>query len=375
MLIVFPIRSVSLLWGWTCLEKDLDPYLPLAPRERPFNSSLERNINAPFLSVIAGVLFVSCGFEPMMVLVSVAVLRCLLAADGGARESFCSVRNTIGFDRAGCGSGCVLPAREVATDTQGKDHPSLATGTAGKTFAGLRQLMLHVAYQSARTADIPVYTAVAIVTFARENVGVTPMLDIAGSSPARDIIPAVRCFEVKDLEVVTMNIVCCGGAQARGRRKGEVVWLTVSTLHAAFQDFKEKAEAQQEEQAQAYRVYALGRVWILVCRRAWMAGYEHGVAGTPLSATEAYNPEAARTSYLDAVRALEDADLPLVNLLKSKKDAGRDEVLGLTLSGTTWVGETSTSAAPISVEDFDEEDTDEALGSVVAIPKFEAFRF
>ncbi|GKF45947.1 hypothetical protein Tco_0135749 [Tanacetum coccineum] len=173
------------------------------------------------------------------------------------------------------------------------------------------------------------------------------------------------------------------------------------------------------------------------------AGYEHGVAGTPLSAVEAYNLEAARTSYLDAVRALEDVDFPLVNLLKSKKDAGMDEVLDCfildgpladlhlqpcleqlsvpihhsddkaivretslsfsllnvhssaegakkhvaalrqlmmkivsnPLSSQTWVGETSTSAAPVSVEDFDEEDTDEALGSVVSIPKFEACHF
>ncbi|GJS17405.1 hypothetical protein Tco_0411877 [Tanacetum coccineum] len=278
----------------------------------------------------------------------------------------------------------------------------------------------------------------------------------------------------------------------------------VSTLHTAFQEFKDKAEAQQEEQAQvlynrvveleahvmdmsgslegefypAYLTTLAGRRWFLTHRiqlamlkclksleyqsimghalgramdfdmqEGLEAGYEHGVAGTQLFAVEAYNPEAARTSYFDAVRALEDVDFPLVNLLKSKKDAGMDEVLdcfildgpladlpeaahlqpcleqlsvpihhsddkaivGETslsfallnvhsrvegakkhaaalrqlmmeivsnpLSSQTWVGETSTSAAPLSVEDFDEEDTDEALGSVVAIPKFEACRF
>ncbi|GKA77782.1 hypothetical protein Tco_0784319, partial [Tanacetum coccineum] len=278
----------------------------------------------------------------------------------------------------------------------------------------------------------------------------------------------------------------------------------VSTLHVAFQDFKEKAEAQQEEQAQvlynrvaeleahvmdifgllegelypAYLTTLAGRRWflthgiqlaVLKCfkspeyqgilghalgramnfgmQEGLEAGYEHGVVGTHLSAVEAYNPEAARTSYLDAVRALEDVDFPLVNFLKSKKDAGMDEVLdcfildgpladlpeaahlqpcleqlsvpihhsddkaivGETslsfallnvhsrakgakkhavalrqlmmeivsnpLSSRTWVGKTSTSAAPLSVKDFDEEDTDEALGSVVAIPKFEACRF
>ncbi|GKG11471.1 hypothetical protein Tco_0342871, partial [Tanacetum coccineum] len=158
----------------------------------------------------------------------------------------------------------------------------------------------------------------------------------------------------------------------------------VSTLHTAFQDFKEKVEAQQEEQAQvlynhvaeleahvmdvsgrlegelypAYLTtlaerrwflthgiqlvvlkcfkspeyqgilgYALGRVLDFDMQEGLEAGYEHGVAGTPLFAVEAYNPEAARTSYFDAVRALEDVDFPLVNFLKSKKDAGMDEVI------------------------------------------------
>ncbi|GKG21229.1 hypothetical protein Tco_0383824, partial [Tanacetum coccineum] len=144
----------------------------------------------------------------------------------------------------------------------------------------------------------------------------------------------------------------------------------VSTLHTAFHDFKEKAEAHQEEQAQVLynRVAELeahvidvsghlegnfipptsaGRRWflthgiqlaILKCLKSpeyqsilghalghavdfgmqegLEAGYEHGVVGTQLSAVEAYNPEAARTSYFDAVRALEDVDFPLVNLLK-----------------------------------------------------------
>ncbi|GJX29693.1 hypothetical protein Tco_0237772 [Tanacetum coccineum] len=54
---------------------------------------------------------------------------------------------------------------------------------------------------------------------------------------------------------------------------------------------------------------------------------KHGIAGTPLFAVVAYNPETAENYYLDAVRALEEADFPLVHLLKSKKDSGMDEVL------------------------------------------------
>ncbi|GJV21756.1 hypothetical protein Tco_1370776 [Tanacetum coccineum] len=131
-----------------------------------------------------------------------------------------------------------------------------------------------------------------------------------------------------------------------------------------------------------------------------------------LSVVDAYNPEAAKANYIDAVKALEGVDFPLVNLLKSKKDAGMDEVMDCflldgpaadlpkamhiqpraegakehvaalrklmidivsnPLSSQTWVGEASTSAAPLSAEDYQEKDTDEALGSVVVIPQLEA---
>ncbi|GJS58594.1 hypothetical protein Tco_0653378, partial [Tanacetum coccineum] len=85
-----------------------------------------------------------------------------------------------------------LPAKKLR-----KDHPSFATGTGGKTLAGLRQLMLtsplvskpsfqadiqaHV-IQSARIKDVLVYTAAATVTSAWENVDVTPTSDVARSS-------------------------------------------------------------------------------------------------------------------------------------------------------------------------------------------------
>ncbi|GJV70449.1 hypothetical protein Tco_1490444 [Tanacetum coccineum] len=73
--------------------------------------------------------------------------------------------------------------------------------------------------------------------------------------------------------------------------------------------------------------HALGRAVDYGMQEGLAAGHEHGVAGTPLSAVMAYNPEAAEAHYLDAVRALEEADFPLVQLLKSKKDSGIDEVL------------------------------------------------
>ncbi|GJT42434.1 hypothetical protein Tco_0951149, partial [Tanacetum coccineum] len=247
----------------------------------------------------------------------------------------------------------------------------------------------------------------------------------------------------------------------------------VSSLLAGFQDYKEKMEIQQEEQAQelynrvadleahvmdvsgllegefypAYLTTLAGRRWLLTHRiqlallkclkspeyqgilghaLGWAvdfgmqegleAGYKHGTAGRNLSAVDAYNPEAAKASYINAVKALKDVDFPLVNLLKSKKDDGMDElsipiyhagdktiveetslsfalmnvhakkhvaalrqlmmeIVSAPLSSQTWVGEASTSAAPLSIEDYDEEDTDEALGSVVALPKLETQMF
>ncbi|GJW32085.1 gypsy type transposase [Tanacetum coccineum] len=158
----------------------------------------------------------------------------------------------------------------------------------------------------------------------------------------------------------------------------------VSILRSAFRDFKDKMEAQQEAQAQelynrvadleahvmdvsgrlegefypAYLTALAGRRWLLThgvelamikclkspeyqgilghalgravdygMQEGLAAGHEHGVAGTSLSAVMAYNPETAEGDYLDAVRALEEANFPLVRLLKSKKDSGMDEVL------------------------------------------------
>ncbi|GJW03538.1 hypothetical protein Tco_1562394 [Tanacetum coccineum] len=73
--------------------------------------------------------------------------------------------------------------------------------------------------------------------------------------------------------------------------------------------------------------HALGRAVDYGMQEGLAAGHEHGVVGTSLSAVMAYNPETTEGDYLDAVRALEEADFPLVRLLKSKKDSGMDEVL------------------------------------------------
>ncbi|GJW99751.1 hypothetical protein Tco_0183665 [Tanacetum coccineum] len=151
--------------------------------------------------------------------------------------------------------------------------------------------------------------------------------------------------------------------------------------------------------------HALGRVMDYGMQEGLAARHEHGVAGTPLSVVMAYNPEAAEAHYLDAIRALEEADFPLVQLLKSKKDYGMTvvgetslsfallnvhtraegarkhaaalrqlmvDIISHPLSSQNLIGEASTSAATFFVEDLD---TDEDLGSVVCMPQFEDLRF
>ncbi|GKB59401.1 hypothetical protein Tco_0915587, partial [Tanacetum coccineum] len=86
-----------------------------------------------------------------------------------------------------------LPAKRLRVD-----HPSLASGTGGKTLASLRRtipegsLLLgpsspadvhtQVTVQSSRVADVPVYTTVDTVTSSRVKTLVVPTSDVGGSS-------------------------------------------------------------------------------------------------------------------------------------------------------------------------------------------------
>ncbi|GJR85233.1 hypothetical protein Tco_0209244 [Tanacetum coccineum] len=333
--------------------------------------------------------------------------------------------------------------------------------------------------KSALTAEVSVLK----VTIAQKDHDIS-LLDSHATSLASGLENAkVACTEAGD-KIISLT-------SERDRLISEV-----SSLHAGFQDFKKKMEVQQEEQAQelynrvaeleahvmdvsgrlegefypTYLTTLAGRRWLLAhgvqlallkCLKSseyqgilghalgraidfgMQAGHEYGSVGRSLFVVDAFNPEAAKANYIDAVKALEDVDFPLVNLLKSKKDAGMDEVLdciqldgpvvnlpeavhlqpcleqltvlihhagdkkivGETslsfalmnvynhaegakkhaaalrklmidivsdpLSSQTWVGEASTSTALLSVEDYQEEDTDKALGSVVAIPQLE----
>ncbi|GKE90870.1 hypothetical protein Tco_1571965, partial [Tanacetum coccineum] len=334
------------------LESMSHCFMPLVtPAVGGSSSTAAPEVSAPELSAPAEV-------EPENVVPEDTYLDLTRPDEVVATQSGKSKRKRLGKQ------GDTLPAKQLR-----KDHPSFATGTGGKTLAGLRQLMptsplvsrpsfqadiqAHVV-QSARITDVPVYTAAATVTSARENVGITPTSDVAGSSqletsegsddsfyelPALNSAEAKRCMDYEQLytefNMGAARQICLesevrsraehepelkekliGKYDARGRAEtaevvrlrgqvsaftGEVSVLKstiaqketdislldsratylkyafddskaacaepeslitsltserdrltskVSTLHTAFQDFKEKAEAQQEEQAQ-----------------------------------------------------------------------------------------------------------------------------
>ncbi|GJT41644.1 hypothetical protein Tco_0941509 [Tanacetum coccineum] len=351
----------------------------------------------------------------------------------------------------------VLPAKKLRTD-----HPTLISGTGGKTLAGLEQIRQAKVFWillpkrtsesviSSSILGIPVDTTAGATTSARANpawrssqLGIEGLRLLFMSSylgpfrgealmytefnkgAARQIylgaevrsrtehelelkekikaeyVARGRLLEEKDLEILIENSLCLRGVGANvtvPQKDHDICLFTrvrwfcvhpvtmlrwpvrglgtrlrslgVSSLRAGFQDFKEKMEIQQEEQAQelfnrvaeleahvmdvssrlewefypAYLTTLAGKRWLLThgiqlaLLKCLEAGYEHGFSGRSLSVVDAYNPEVAKASYINAVKALKDIDFDLVDLLKSKKDAGMEEVLDCFLLDEPFAG-------------------------------------
>ncbi|GJR18229.1 reverse transcriptase domain-containing protein [Tanacetum coccineum] len=431
----------------------------------------------------------------------------------------------------------VLPAKKLRTD-----HPSLTSGTKGKTLAGLEQIMpagsrlltreqsatpsvappqesvsfvdlsaqvslqIHTTVGSSRTLSAPVDTAATTTTSTKAKLAADVNPDLAGPSQLKesegsddsfyelatfDLSKAKRAarqiclgsevrsrvehelelkeklnakyaargrlLEEKDLEILRLKSQLAEKEAEAAEKDNDISLLDSRATHLAssLDDAKVACAeagtkitslaserdrlASEEEQAQELynRVaeleahvmdvsgqyqgilgHALGRAIDFGIQEGLEAGHEHGVAGRSLSVVDAYNLEVASADYVNAVKALKDTHFPLVDLLKSKKDARMDEHLSIhihhagdktaieetsisfalmnvharakgpkkhvaalrqlmmeivfaPLSSQTWVGEASISAALLSVEDYAKEDTYEALGSVVAIPRLE----
>ncbi|GJV86358.1 RNA-directed DNA polymerase, eukaryota, nucleotide-binding alpha-beta plait domain protein [Tanacetum coccineum] len=207
-----------------------------------------------------------------------------------------------------------------------------------------------------------------------------------------------------DIEGVPLNAWTRSTFQKISSKWGELVY----SLRGGFKDFKEKMEVQQEEQAQELYKRSLYILWssldgtrvgclsvggwmilsyserdsswpegrlalnhgristVRLSLNALKSSEDHGECRS-LSTVDAYNPEAMRASYVDAVNALEDASFPLVNLLKSKKSQEDAAALPPTnvwisfrpLSSRLGVGEAVFPWPHLFVEDYIEEDTDE----------------
>ncbi|GKA13513.1 hypothetical protein Tco_0693159 [Tanacetum coccineum] len=137
----------------------------------------------------------------------------------------------------------------------------------------------------------------------------------AGSGVVQSVVRELEA-NVMDVSVAWRGILPAYLTTLAGRR-----WLLTHGVELAM------IKCLKSPEYRRILVHALGGAVDYGMQEGLAAGHEHGVAGTPLSAVVAYNPEAAESNYLDAVRALEEADFPLVHLLKSKKDSGMDEVL------------------------------------------------
>ncbi|GKF36940.1 hypothetical protein Tco_0113698, partial [Tanacetum coccineum] len=173
--------------------------------------------------------------------------------------------------------------------------------------------------------------------------------------------PIVTIPQPPDFGGVTSTLDDAKVACAEARDK--ITFLASERDRISSEDFREKMEIQQEEQAQelfnrvakleahvmdvsghlegkfypAYLTTLAGRKWLLThgiqlallkCLKSpeyegtlghalgrvvdfgthegLEAGYEHGIAGRNLSAIDAYNPEVAKASYINAVKAFED---------------------------------------------------------------------
>ncbi|GJR30445.1 hypothetical protein Tco_1106677 [Tanacetum coccineum] len=315
-----------------------------------------------------------------------------------------------------------LPAKRLRTD-----HPSLASGTGGKSLASLRQSLpegslalgasspmdipTHVTVPSSCAADAPVYTAADTVTSSRGKTLVLPTSGVGGSSQPETSEESTDSFyetavlnseDAKRWYIPRWNITndsllddgfSCRTLVDRVAPPGFFSTLRNMDYDQLFAEFnvgvrlagfvlgsrevdifvdgegdgvpRSDLRALVREVRSSGGYFTLltwnalaGRdgcwthgkelAWLNVLKIPWYkdilghalgravdygmqeglaARHEHGIAGTPLSAVVAYALETAKNNYFDAVRALEEADFPLIHLLKSKKDSGMDEVL------------------------------------------------
>ncbi|GKC96343.1 hypothetical protein Tco_1161785, partial [Tanacetum coccineum] len=144
-----------------------------------------------------------------------------------------------------------LPAKRLRTD-----HPSLTSGTGRKSLASLRQSLPEgsLTLGASSPADIPTHVTVPSSYAADKSLlsaEVSALKNVVSQKDTDISLLDSRASYLKS--ALDDSQAACGEARSlisslSSERDG--LASEVSTLHSAFRDFKEKMEAQQEEQAQ-----------------------------------------------------------------------------------------------------------------------------
>ncbi|GJX34233.1 hypothetical protein Tco_0245790 [Tanacetum coccineum] len=340
----------------------------------------------------------------------------------------------------------VLPAKKLRVD-----HPTLVSGTGGKTLAGLEQIRL----VGARLPDREQLAFHPVALSSQESEG---FLDSSAQTNLRIRNTVERLLEEKDLEILRLKSQLAekeaeAAEVIRLRNQvsslfGEKYALTaeVSVLKVAvtqkdhdisllnsraaclastLDDAKvacaeagDKITSLASERdrlaSEGILGHALGRAIDFGMQDGLEADYEHGAIGRNLSVVDAYNPESKKDAGMDEVLDCFLLDGPIAGLPKAAYLQPCIEQISIPIhhvGDNTAVRETSLSFALMNVharvegakkhaaalcqlmmeivlrsciprlgwgglvhsvalspvEDYDEEDTDEALGSVVAL--------
>ncbi|GJV01856.1 hypothetical protein Tco_1335425 [Tanacetum coccineum] len=224
-----------------------------------------------------------------------------------------------------------LPAKRLRTD-----HPSLASGTGGKSLASLRQSLPEGSFTLGVSSPADIPTHVTVFKY-------IPGLKLRGKYDARGVL-----LREKDAEIAKLKSLLKEKETESAEDTDTLLSLILvaSYLKSALDDSQAACDEARSliSSLSSERDGLASEPWIMYQEGLGAAGHEHGIAGTPLSAVVAYDPETAKNNYFDAVRALEEADFPLIHLLKSKKDSGMDEVLDCFPTGRTF-GKSSPEAA------------------------------
>nr|GEX48988.1 hypothetical protein [Tanacetum cinerariifolium] len=163
----------------------------------------------------------------------------------------------------------------------------------------------------------------------RSQLFIVEAADAAKSTELRDLKERNFALEGKK-DVLSEMVITLKSTTAS--KETELASLTTqsSSLESAFELFKERIKAMQDEQSavlgnkSSKYLQALGKAIDCAVNKGihdgLKVGVDHGKAGWDMSMIEAYDP-LAEAKYIDAVNALGTVDFSLLSELRANKDA------------------------------------------------------